>query len=85
MPDTVQPITLFVYLIMTFVGGVWFSLGGTLQKIGEALPTYQIIHIGTDVMFYGTVSTASILIILAWLVGFVALAWLAVRATVESL
>lgn len=84
MPDTVQPITLFVYLIMTFLGGVWFSLGGALQKIGEVLPTYQIIHVGTDVILKGTLSVSSILIIAAWLVGFIALATISVRATVES-
>ena len=86
MPDTVQPITLFVYLVMSFLGGVWFSLGtGALQKIGQVLPTYQIIRVGTDVIFNGTVSVNAVLIILAWLVGFVALAWISVRATVESL
>lgn len=84
MPDTVQPITLFVYLIMTFLGGVWFSLGGALQKIGETLPTYQIIHLGTEVIFNGTVPMSSILVILAWLVGFIALATISVRASVES-
>lgn len=86
MPDTVQPITLFVYLIMSFLGGVWFSLGtGVLKDIGQTLPTYQIIHAGTDVIGNGTVSMTSILVILAWLAGFIALAWLSVRATVESL
>ena len=84
MPDTVQPMTMFVYLIMTFLGGVWFALGGTLQKIGEALPTYQIIRVGTDVIFNGTVSVTSIVVIAAWLVGFIVLAWLSVRATAET-
>lgn len=84
MPDAVQPMTMFVYLVMTFLGGVWFALGGTLQKIGEALPTYQIIHIGTDVIGTGTVSVTSIVVIAAWLVGFIVLATLAVRASVES-
>ena len=84
MPDTVQPMTMFVYLVMTFLGGVWFALGGVLQDIGQALPTYQIIKIGTDVIGKGTVSAVSVAVILAWLAGVVILATLAVRATAET-
>jgi len=84
MPDTVQPLTMFVYLVMTFLGGVWFALGGVLQDIGQVLPTYQIIKIGTDVIGTGTVPVGSVAVILAWLAGFAILAWLAVRATAET-
>jgi ABC-2 type transport system permease protein len=84
MPDTVQPMTMFVYLVMTFLGGVWFALGGVLQDIGQALPTYQIIKIGTDVIGKGTVSAVSVAVILAWLAAVVVLATLAVRATAET-
>ena len=84
MPDTVQPMAMFVYLIMTFLGGVWFALTGVLQDIGQVLPTYQIIKIGTDVIGTGTVPVGSVAVILAWLAGFVILAWLAVRATAET-
>jgi ABC-2 type transport system permease protein len=75
---------MFVYLVMTFLGGIWFALGGMLQDIGKALPTYQIIKIGTDVIGTGNVSASSVVIILAWLADFIALAWLAVRATAET-
>ena len=84
MPDTVQPMAMFVYLIMTFLGGVWFALSGVLQDIGQVLPTYQIIKVGTDVIGTGTVPVGSVAVILAWLSGFVILAWLAVRATAET-
>jgi len=84
MPDTVQPMTMFVYLVMTFLGGVWFALGGVLQDIGQTLPTYQIIKIGTDVIGKGTVSAVSVAVILAWLAAVVILATLAVRATAET-
>jgi len=84
MPDTVQPMAMFVYLIMTFLGGVWFALTGVLQDIGQVLPTYQIIKVGTDVIGTGTVPVGSVAVILAWLSGFVILAWLAVRATAET-
>ena len=84
MPDTVQPMAMFVYLIMTFLGGVWFALTGVLQDIGQVLPTYQIIKVGTDVIGTGTVPLGSVAVILAWLAGFAILAWLAVRATAET-
>jgi len=80
----VQPMAMFVYLIMTFLGGVWFALTGVLQDIGQVLPTYQIIKVGTDVIGTGTVPVGSVAVILAWLAGFVILAWLAVRATAET-
>lgn len=85
MPDTVQPMTMFVYLVMTFLGGIWFALSGVLQDIGQALPTYQIIKIGTDVIGKGTFAVSSLVIILAWLAGFIALATVSVRATAEKL
>jgi len=84
MPDTVQPMTMFVYLVMSFLGGIWFALGGVLQDIGQTLPTYQIIKIGTDVIGSGRVPVGSVAVILAWLAGFVILATLAVRATAET-
>jgi ABC-2 type transport system permease protein len=84
MPDTVQPMTMFVYLVMSFLGGIWFALGGVLQDIGQVLPTYQIIKIGTDVIGTGTVSAGSVAVILAWLAGVVVLAAVAVRATAET-
>ena len=84
MPDTVQPLTMFVYLVMTFLGGVWFALGGVLQDIGQVLPTYQIIKIGTNVIGTGRVPVGSVAVILAWLAGVVVLATLAVRATAET-
>ncbi len=85
LPDTVQPITMFVYFLMSVLGGLWFPLGGTLQKVGQILPTYQITRIGTDVIGSGTVSMTSVLTVLAWLAGFIVLAVLAVRSTAEKI
>jgi ABC-2 type transport system permease protein len=85
MPDTVQPITLFVWLGMSIFGGLWFPVSGTLGKIAKVLPTYQITRIGTDVISQGTVSMGRVAIILAWLAGFVALAALSVRSTAEKI
>ena len=85
MPDTVQPITMFIYLGMSVFGGLWFPLSGTLGNIAKALPTYQITRIGTDVIGQGTISMGRLGIVLAWLAGFVALAALSVRSTAEKI
>ena len=85
LPDTVQPVAMFVYLVMSVLGGVWFAIGGTLQKVGQVLPTYQVIKIGTSVISAGAVPAGSVLIVLAWLAGFVALAAVSVRGTVEKI
>jgi ABC-2 type transport system permease protein len=85
MPDTVQPITMFIYLGMSLLGGLWFPLTGTLGNIAKALPTYEITRIGTDVIGQGTISIGRVGIILAWLAGFVALAAVSVRSTAEKI
>jgi ABC-2 type transport system permease protein len=85
MPDTVQPITMFVWLAMSIVGGLWFPVSGTLGKVAKALPTYQITRISTDVIGQGTISMGRVAIILAWLAGFIALAAVSVRSTAEKI
>jgi ABC-2 type transport system permease protein len=85
MPDTVQPIGMFVWLMMSVLGGLWFSLSGTMKAIGQVLPTYQVTRIGTDVIGGGSVPASSVAIILAWLAGFIVLAALAVRSTAEKI
>jgi ABC-2 type transport system permease protein len=85
MPDTVQPITMFIWLVMSILGGLWFPVSGTLGKIAKVLPTYQISRIGTDVISQGTVSIGRVAIILGWLAGFIALAAVSVRSTAEKI
>jgi ABC-2 type transport system permease protein len=85
MPDTVQPVTMFIYLGMSLLGGLWFPLGGTLGNIAKALPTYEITRIGTDVIGQGTISIGRVGIVLAWLAGFIALAAVSVRSTAERI
>ena len=51
MPDTVQPVAMFVYFVMSILGGLWFALSGWMQTVGRALPTYQITRIGTTATF----------------------------------
>jgi ABC-2 type transport system permease protein len=85
MPDTVQPITMFIYLGMSLLGGLYFPLSGGLGDVAKALPTYQITRLGTDVITQGTISMGRVSIILAWLAGFVVLAAVSVRSTAEKI
>ena len=84
-PDTVQPVAMLVYFVMSILGGLWFALAGWMQKVGQGLPTYQITRAGTGLISGGTVSMTSIGVILAWLAAFTLLAVLAVRSTAETL
>lgn len=83
-PDQVGPAALLVYFTFTILGGIWFPLGGTLQKIGEFTPTYQAVRISTDIIGNITVPVGLVAGLIAWLVLFTALATLAVRATAET-
>ena len=85
MPDTAQPVALFVYLGMSLLGGLWFPLTGALGKFAEGLPTYQTTRIGTDIIGQGSFPVDRVAIILAWLAGFVALAVFSVRSTAEKI
>jgi ABC-2 type transport system permease protein len=85
MPDTVQPIAMFVYLGMTLFGGLWFPLTGNLEKFAKVLPTYEITRLGTAVITQGTIPMGRVAIILGWLAGFVVLAALSVRSTAEKI
>lgn len=85
MPDTGQPVTMFVFLVMAFLGGTYFAISGVLGDIGQALPTYQINKIGTGVIGAGSVPGISIAVLLAWLAGAIVLATIAVRATAEKM
>jgi ABC-2 type transport system permease protein len=83
-PDQVQPVAMIIYFTFTILGGIWFPLGGALQKIGEFTPTYQSIKISTDIIGNLSVSVGLVAGLVAWLVLFAALALLAVRATAET-
>jgi ABC-2 type transport system permease protein len=83
-PDTVQPIAMFVYFVMSILGGLWFAVGGFLEKIGRVLPTYQITKIGTDLIGNQSVPATAYITILVWFAGFIALAVWAVRVAAET-
>ena len=56
-----------------------------MQKIGETLPTYAVVKIGTDVIAGTSVSPGLVIGLAVWLVIFTGLATVAVRATRELL
>ncbi|HWG13735.1 MAG TPA: ABC transporter permease [Streptosporangiaceae bacterium] len=83
-PDTVQPIAMVIYLVMSVLGGLWFALSGVMGHIAKFVPTYQITRIGTDLMAGQSIPATAFIVIAAWFAGFLALAVLSVRATAET-
>jgi len=84
-PDQVQPIAIAVYFVFAILGGLLFPIGGTLRKVGEVTPTYDAVKIATDVIGNTSVAYGLVVGLLVWLLIFVALATVSVRATAESL
>src|SRR6201995_3258814 len=83
-PDTVQPIAMVIYLVMSVLGGLWFALGGVMGHIAKFVPTYQITRIGTDLMAGQSIPATAFIVIAAWFAGFLVLAVMSVRATAET-
>ena len=83
-PDTAQAVTMVVYFAMSIAGGLWFAVSGVLASIAKVLPTYQVVRLGAQVMAAGTIPAVSVVVVLAWLAGFIVLATLSVRSTVEK-
>ena len=83
-PDTVQPIAMIVYLVMSVLGGLWFALSGFLATVGKFFPTYQITRIGTDIISGQSIPMTAFVVIAAWFAAFLALAVMSVRAMSET-
>jgi ABC-2 type transport system permease protein len=83
-PDQVQPISILLYFFFAILGGLWFSLNGTLGRVGELTPTYDAVKIGTDVIGNVSVPPGLPIGLVVWLGIFVALAIMSVRATAET-
>jgi ABC-2 type transport system permease protein len=83
-PDQVQPLATLIYFVFIILGGVFFPLGGTLQNIAKFTPTYEAVKISTTLVGGGSVSASLISGMVIWLVIFVGLAALSVRATAET-
>jgi ABC-2 type transport system permease protein len=83
-PETAQPAVMLVFFPMAILGGLWFPLGGTLEKIGKWFPTYQAHKLGTDILSTGKISGLSVGVVLAWGAVFVALAVVSYRSAREQ-
>jgi ABC-2 type transport system permease protein len=83
-PDQAQPITMLIYFAFTIFGGIWFPLGGVLQKIGQGTPTYEAVKVSTDVIAGISVPVGLIIGMVVWLAIFLGLAVVSVRSMAES-
>jgi ABC-2 type transport system permease protein len=83
-PDQVQPLAMLIYFVFIILGGVFFPFGGVLEDIGKFLPTYEAVKISTSLVGGGSVSAGLISGMVVWLVIFVGLAALSVRASAET-
>ena len=83
-PDQVQPIATIIYFVFIVLGGVFFPLSGTIQKIGQYTPAYEAVKISTDVISGASVSAALVAGMVIWLAVFVGLATLSVRSMAET-
>ncbi|HSZ43645.1 MAG TPA: ABC transporter permease [Trebonia sp.] len=83
-PDQVQPLATLIYFIFIVLGGVFFPLGSTLEKIGKFTPTYEAVTISISLAKSQPVDGLMIVGLVIWLAVFVSLAALSVRATAEA-
>jgi ABC-2 type transport system permease protein len=83
-PDQVQPIAIAVYFVFAILGGLLFPINGGLRKVGEITPTYDAVKIATDVIGNASVSASLAIGLVVWLLIFIGLATLSVRATAEN-
>jgi ABC-2 type transport system permease protein len=83
-PDQVQPMATIIYFVFIVLGGVFFPLGGTMQKIGQYTPAYEAVKISTDVIAGASVSATLVIGMVVWLAVFIGLATLSVRSMAET-
>ncbi|MBO0820490.1 MAG: ABC transporter permease [Nocardiopsaceae bacterium] len=82
-PDQVQPIATILYFVFIVLGGVFFPLSGTIEKIGQYTPAYEAVKISTDVISGVSVPATLVAGMVVWLAIFVGLATLSVRSMAE--
>jgi ABC-2 type transport system permease protein len=70
--DSVQPLTVLVYLAMSILGGLWFpvdQLPSALQHVAKALPSYWVAEIGRDVLGGNGVPLQGVAVLAGWTVA----------------
>ena len=80
--DSVQPLTVLVYMGMAILGGLWFpvdQLSSFLQGLAKVLPSYWTAEIGRDILGGNTIPIQGVAVLLAWTLALAALGALAYR------
>lgn len=80
--DSVQPLTVVVYMAMSILGGLWFPIeqfSPFLQHVAKAMPSYWVGEIGRASLAGTALPWSGIMVLLAWTVGLAALGTLAYR------
>ena len=82
--DSVQIVSIIVYIGFSVLGGLWFPLNGFMGKLGKFSPSYQVRQLSLDVVTRSSISAGGLLILAAWLVGAGALAAVMYRRGVTA-
>lgn len=70
--DSVQPLTMLVYMAMSILGGLWFpvdQLSPFLRGLAKVLPSYWVGETGRSVLGGEGVSGTGLLVLAAWTAG----------------
>jgi ABC-2 type transport system permease protein len=81
-PDSTQPISMFVYIGLSILGGLWVPLEqfpAVMTTIGKLLPTYWVAENGRDAVAGAGVSGQGIAVLVGWTVVLGALGMAAYR------
>jgi len=80
--DSVQPITMLVFMAMSILGGLWFPVSQFspfLQGVAKVLPSYWVGQIGREVLAGNGVPMVAIGVLLLWTVALGAIGTAAYR------
>ena len=80
--ESVQPLTVLVYMGMAILGGLWFpvdQLSSFLQGLAKVLPSYWTAEVGRDVLAGQAVPVQGVAVLAAWTLALAALGALAYR------
>jgi ABC-2 type transport system permease protein len=80
-PDTIQPVTIGIYLPMVLLGGIYFAFkpDSFMGKFATWLPTFRVTQISGHVVGGTSVPLSALWVLLGWLALFVGLAILSIR------
>lgn len=82
--DSVQIVSIIVYIGLSLIGGLWFPLNGFAGKIAKYSPSYQVRQLSLDAVTKTHLSVGGLVILAAWLLGAAALAAVMYRRGVSA-